>query len=164
MSMNRQKNLKLSSIKFIAFVINLSIVSVFLLPSCRMVKGPEFKSLENFKLAQVGLTESTITADLVFYNPNKYGYKIRSFEADIQLDKKQLGRSVSSKEIEIAKLASFKIPVEMKVNMRNLPINTWNIFTKDSVTVNADGFVLVGIKGVYKQIPIHYEGKQKVAF
>lgn len=154
--LNYRKNVGLiSSIWFLCFL---------LLPSCRIVKGPEFKSLQNFKLAQIGLSESTITADLVFYNPNKYGYKIRSFEADIQINKRLLGRSVSNKEIEIAKLASFSIPVEMKVSMKNLPLNTWNLITKDSITVNADGFVMVGIKGVYKQIPIHYEGKQKVEF
>jgi LEA14-like dessication related protein len=162
--MNRKIIIKEPKINCGGLFIILCLITILLLPSCRMVKGPEFKSLENFKLAQFGLSESTITADLVFFNPNKYGYKIRSFEADIQLNKRLLGRSVSNKEIEIDKLAPFRIPVEMKVNMRNLPLNTLNLFTKDSVTVNADGFVLVGIKGVYKQIPIHYEGKQKVSF
>jgi LEA14-like dessication related protein len=133
-----------------------------LLPSCRIVKEPEFKGLEKVQLSQIGLSESTLTAELVYFNPNNFGYKIRGFEADIWVNNKTLGRTASKKEINVAKMASFRIPVELKVNMRNLPINSWNLLTKDSVTFKAKGFVMVGMKGVYKELSVNYEGRQKV--
>jgi LEA14-like dessication related protein len=135
-----------------------------LLPSCRIVKEPEFKRMQNLNLSQIGLSESTLTAELVYFNPNKFGYKIRGFEAEIEVNNRKLGRSISTREINVDKMASFRIPVELKINMKNLPLNSWNLLTKDSVTFSANGFVMVGVKGIFKQIPVHYEGKQKVAF
>lgn len=140
------------------------LITPLLLPSCRIVKEPEFKRMQNLNLSQIGLSESTLTAELVYFNPNKFGYKIRGFEAEIEVNNRKLGRSISSREINVDKMASFRIPVELKINMRNLPLNSWNLLTKDSITFSANGFVMVGVKGIFKQIPVHYEGKQKVAF
>ena len=138
------------------------IISTVLLPSCRIIKEPEFKKLQKVKLSQIGLIESTLTAELVFFNPNKFGYKIKSFEAEIEMNNRGLGRTVSTKETDVAKMASFYIPVELKVNMRNIPINSWNLLTKDSVMFSAKGFVLVGKKGLYKQVAVDYKGNQKI--
>jgi LEA14-like dessication related protein len=140
----------------------ISISTFLLLPSCRIVKEPEFRRIEKIRLSQIGLSESTLTAELVYFNPNKFGYKIRSFEADIEVNNRLLGRTASNSEINVAKMTSFRVPVELKVNMGNLPLNSWNLLTKDSITFKATGSVMVGMKGIYKPVRINYKGKQKV--
>jgi hypothetical protein len=59
-------------------------------------------------------------------------------------------------------MASFQIPVELKVNMKNLPVNSWNLITQKKVRIAAKGFVMVGVRGIYKEIPVTYEGDQEL--
>jgi LEA14-like dessication related protein len=132
------------------------------LPSCRSFKTPELKYFQQVKLSQIGLSKSTMTAQVVCYNPNKFGYKIKNFGVDIYINNHFLGRSTSSQLINVAKMASFTLPVEMKINMKNLPINTWNIITKKKVRINAKGTVMVGLRGLYKEVPVKYEGEQEL--
>lgn len=130
--------------------------------SCRVVKTPEFRQIQQVKLAQLGLSESTLTAQLVYFNPNKFGFKINGFNVDIYLNNQLLGKSVSNQKIEVAKMASFIMPVELKVNMKKLPLNTWNLLTKKKVMIAARGHVMVGVKGIFKQVPVNYEGEQEL--
>ena len=160
MKSNKRNFHLIHKISISAFIMSLS--TVLLLPSCRIVKEPEFKRIEKVRLSQIGLSESTLTAELVYFNPNKFGYKIRSFEANIEVNNRSLGRTVSNIEINVAKMTSFRVPVELKVNMGNLPMNSWNLLTKDSVTLKATGTVMVGMKGIYKPVRVNYIGKQKV--
>ena len=135
---------------------------LFPLPSCRVIKTPEFKYFKQLKITQLGLTESTLNARLVYFNPNKFGYKISNFAVDIYINGELLGRSTSNLKIEVAKMASFDIPVELKVNMKNLPVNSWNLLTRNKVFITAKGFVMVGMKGIYKEVPVKYEGEQEI--
>jgi LEA14-like dessication related protein len=132
------------------------------LPSCRVVQAPEFRQIQQVKLAQLGLSESTLTAQLLYFNPNKFGFKINGFNVDIYINNQLLGKSVSNQKIEVAKMASFIMPVELKVNMQKLPINAWNLITKKKVNIAAKGYVMVGIKGIYKSVPVNYEGEQEL--
>jgi len=132
------------------------------LPSCRFIKEPEFKGVQQLQVSQLGLTESTLKGELVYFNPNKYNYKIRSYKMDLFLNYRELGQTISNQLIQVDKMSTFFIPIELKVSMKNLPFNTWNILTKDSVHVMARGHVMVEFKGILKELPVRYEGKQKV--
>ncbi len=131
-------------------------------PSCRVIKAPEFRQVQQVKIAQLGLSESTLTAQLIYFNPNKFGFKINGFNVDIYINNQLLGKSVSNQKIEVAKMTSFIMPVELKVIMKKLPINTWNLLTKKKVLIAARGHVMVGVKGVYKSVPVNYEGEQEL--
>jgi LEA14-like dessication related protein len=132
------------------------------LPSCRLVQEPEFKGVQKFKVSQLGLTESTLKGELVYFNRNKFNYKIRSYKMDLFINYRELGQTSSNQLIQVDKMSTFFIPIELKVSMKNLPLNTWNIITKDSVHVMARGHVMVEFKGMLKELPVRYEGKQKV--
>ena len=139
-----------------------SIIFLMALPSCRLVKEPEFKGFQKFNLSQFGLSESTLKGELIYFNPNNFKYNVRSYKLDLFLNYRELGQTSSNQLIKVDKMSTFFIPVELKVSMKNLPLNSWNIITKDSVHVIAKGHVMVEFMGFLKEVPVKYEGKQKV--
>jgi LEA14-like dessication related protein len=149
-------------LKFTLGFISLTILLALALPSCRLIQEPEFKGVQKLKVSQLGLTESTLKGELVYFNPNKFNYKIRSYKMDLFINYRELGQTASNQLIQVDKMSTFFIPIELKVSMKNLPLNTWNIMTKDSVHVMARGHVMVEFKGILKELPVRYEGKQKV--
>lgn len=149
-------------LKFVVRSISLTLLLALTLPSCRIVQEPEFKGVQKLKVSQLGLTESTLKGELVYFNPNKFNYKIRSYKMDLFINYRELGQTSSNQLIQVDKMSTFFIPIELKVSVKNLPLNTWNIITKDSVHVMARGYVMVEFKGILKELPVRYEGKQKV--
>ncbi|MBU6157796.1 MAG: LEA type 2 family protein [Bacteroidetes bacterium] len=140
------------------------IVLFFLLPlpSCRVIQTPEYRAFKELKLSQVGLKESTLSLKLVYFNPNPFGYKIKNFSADIYVDGIHLGKTNSSEFIHVAKKADFSIPMEIKVNMKNIPLHSLNLLLHKKINIRLSGSALVGVNKLYKEIPIQYEGEQEL--
>ena len=132
------------------------------LPSCRVIQVPEYRAFKELKLAQVGLKESTLSLKLVYFNPNPFGYKIRNFSADIYIDQIHLGKTSSSELIHIAKKSEFTIPMELKVNMKNIPLHSLNLLLHKKINIRLNGSAMVGVNKLYKEIPIQYEGEQEL--
>lgn len=131
----------------------------FLLASCKTFIIPDYKEFRNFKISSLGLSESDITMNLVYYNPNQIGFQVRRTEADVYVNNVYLGKAISDTLIKVARKSDFEIPLHIKTNMKNLLSNSWGLFTKDSVMVTATGTITAGVAGVFKTIPLTYEGK-----
>lgn len=110
-------------------------------------------------MSSLGMTESDITMDLVYYNPNHIGFQVRRTEADVYVNNVYLGKAISDTLIKVARKSDFVIPLHIKTNMKNLLSNSWGLLTKDSVMVTASGTITAGVAGVFKTIPLTYEGK-----
>ena len=72
-----------------------AILPLFLMLSCNVFKIPEYKDFTNFKVEKWGMAESTITMDIVYYNPNKIGFQVKRTEADVYVDGVYLGKAIS---------------------------------------------------------------------
>ena len=46
------------------------VLIVIVLASCKSMKDPVFKGIENVKMGQVGVAESLVTLDIRYHNPN----------------------------------------------------------------------------------------------
>jgi LEA14-like dessication related protein len=137
----------------------LLLLPFFLLISCKSFIIPDYKEFRNFKMGSLGMSESDITMDLVYYNPNHIGFQVRRTEADVYVNNVYLGKAISDTLIKVARKSDFVIPLHIKTNMKNLLSNSWGLLTKDSVMVTASGTITAGVAGVFKTIPLTYEGK-----
>ena len=129
--------------------------------SCSKPKDLEYLDVENFQLHELGLGESVISADLKYYNPNNFRMKLKDGELDVSLNNTFMGHSKLDTLLEIPKKDTFLIPLKMKVDMRTFMSKALNVLLTNEVDVKLDGKAKLGKAGIYFNVPIHYQGKQK---
>ena len=129
--------------------------------SCKSFKQPDFKGIENVRLSRLGLNESTLKLDLVYYNPNKSKLNLKYAQGDAWVDGNLLGHFTMDTLIKIQSLSDFKLPVNLQINMKRFLQNSALLLLKTEVTLKVEGKAKVGKGSFYLNYPIKYEGKQR---
>lgn len=137
-------------------------VSVFL--SCSSPKALEYKTYHNFSIERLGFTNSTVSLDLEYYNPNNFGMQLKSTDLDIFIDGNLLGHSSLDTLIKIPRKDTFSVPVKFNVDMQNVFKNALSGLTGKEVLVRLSGKVRVGKANVFMSFPVEYESKQTFSF
>ncbi len=133
-----------------------------LMVGCSRPIVPEYRSIENFRVNSVGAGESAISADLKYYNPNNFTLKLKYGETDVYLNNRLVGKTILDTLTVIPARDSFLIPVSMKVDMKQVYANALDILLTKEVLIKLDGFAKMGKGGIFFNLPIKYEGKQKI--
>ena len=128
---------------------------------CSKPKDLKYIDFENFQVQELGLGESVISADLKYYNPNNFTMKLKEGDLDVSLNNTFLGNSKLDTLLEIPKKDTFLIPLKMKVDMKTFLSRALNVLLTNEVDVKLDGKAKLGKGGIYFNVPIHYQGKQK---
>ena len=128
--------------------------------SCSSPKALEYKTYHNFAIRDLGFTESTVSLDLEYYNPNNFGLQLKNTDLDIYIDGKMLGHSTSDSLIQIPRKKTFLLPVTFKVDMRNAFKNAWNTLSGKEVILRLSGKIKLGKGNVFMSLPVEYESKQ----
>jgi len=128
--------------------------------SCSSPKALEYKTFHNFAIEGLGFSNSAISLDLEYYNPNNFGMQLKSTDLDIFINGNLLGHSSLETLIRIPKRDTFSIPVKFNVDMQNAFKNVWNTLTGKEILVRLSGKVRVGKANVFMSLPVEYETKQ----
>ena len=139
-----------------------TLVFTGLLAGCSRPEAPQYQSIENFRLQNPGWTESVVSADVKYYNPNAYTIHFKRAEMSVFINRHFVGKSVLDTLIDIPARDTFFIPVSMKLNMRDVFSNAVEVLLLHEADIKLDGFARLGRSGIYINVPIHYEGKQKI--
>ena len=129
--------------------------------SCKSVKAPDFRGIENVRLSRFGMNESTLQLDLHYYNPNKTKLKLKNAEGDAWIEDNLLGHFIIDTTINIPAQEDFRMPVTLQVNMKKMLQNSAMLLLKNEVTLRVEGKARVGKGALMINYPIRYEGKQK---
>jgi LEA14-like dessication related protein len=140
----------------------LYLVPAFFLFSCGHINDPEFKEIENLRLTKLGLSESTLSLDIHYFNPNKYGLKMKSAEGDAWIENNLLGHFTIDTLIHIPANGDFWLPVKLRVDMSKILKNSLLTFLAKEVTIRIEGIARLGKGFIYINYPIRYQGKQNV--
>ena len=140
----------------------ITLISFLILSSCRSLKEPDFRSIENIRVSRFGLTESTLTLDLHYFNPNKTKLKLKEAEGDAWLDGSYLGHFTIDTLVNIPANNDFNMPVKLQVDVSKILKNSLAAILSNEVTVKVEGKARVGKGGIYIRYPIRYEGKQNL--
>lgn len=130
--------------------------------SCRHIKEPDFKGIENVRLDKMGIGGTTLQMDIHYYNPNKSRLSVKEAEGDAWLNGNMLGHFIMDTLVNIPAYSDFIIPVELQVDMGKLLQNSMAILMNPEVLIKIDGTAKIGKSGIYIRYPIRYEGKQNV--
>lgn len=137
---------------------------VAMLGSCKKPQSFEYRDLRNFKIDSLGFENSTITMDLVYFNPNSYGIDLKHIDCDVYVEHNYLGKYILDTTMHIAKKSEFVVPSTMEVNMKNLFKNTLtSLFTKE-LLLEVKGNTRVGKAGIYITVPFSYSGRHEFSF
>jgi LEA14-like dessication related protein len=70
------------------------------LASCKsgILKNPNNREIQNVRITDIGLLQTTAGLDLVYYNPNDFGVTLSQARGDVYIDNMYFGRfSISDK-------------------------------------------------------------------
>lgn len=140
----------------------LIVATLFVSISCKSPKAFVYRDVRNFKVDNMGFTKSRVSMDLLFFNPNSFGVKLKKVDCDLYLDSNYVGKVLLDTLMFIPKTSEFNLPAHFNIDMKNLFKNSFNLIFNREVLIGARGTTRVG-KGIfYVTIPFNYEGKQKL--
>ena len=142
----------------------LSCLLILSFTACKKPQGFDYRDIRNFKVSDWGFAKSTVSMDLVYFNPNKYGVNLKHVDCDVYLDKTFVGKFILDTSMNIPREAEFILPARMQVDMKNVFKNTLNVLFSKEVLVGAKGTTKVGKGGIFINVPFNYEGRHKVDF
>jgi Conserved secreted protein len=136
------------------------------LVACAKPTGFDYLGVRNLKVLSFGLKESTVAAEVEYYNPNRYPVTMKGAEVDVYVNDAFLGKSTLDSTLNIPKKDSFLLPVLMRVDMTKTAMSVLQNFLsgQDSVKVKLEGKAKIGRGGIFINYPIRYEGMQSLRF
>lgn len=140
----------------------LLVLCLFGLSFCGKPKQPDYIDFQNLRVQKAALDRSTITFDLRYFNPNNFRLQLKEASVDVYFNDKYVGRSVLDSLIQIPARDTFLIPASMEVDVKSLVKNAVQLLLNPDVMVKLDGEARVGKGGVFFNVPINYEGKQRI--
>lgn len=135
---------------------------VLLAFSCSKPQGFEYRDMKNFQVTNWGFDKSTVSMDLVYFNPNSMGVDLKHVDCDIYLDNNYVGKFLLDTIMHISRNSEFSIPARMEVDMKNIFKNSLNVLFSKEVLVGVKGSTRVGKGGIFINVPFNYEGRHKV--
>ena len=140
----------------------LTISLFFLLGSCRTLKDPVFNGIEKVEVSSLGAQNSRLVVNLLYFNPNSSGGRLKEAHGDAWMDSVYLGKFTVDSTIPIPANGAFTVPVTLDVDMKRVLKNSLTILLKKDVTVRIEGTARAGKGGIYRRFALKYEGKQDV--
>jgi len=136
----------------------------FVLVSCNNgnVKQPEYRDIQNIRIAEVGVLQTTAVVDLIYYNPNNFGLTLNEARGDVYVDVTYLGRFSLEDKVHVGRRSEFLIPAQIKLDNIGAWKNHRDIYKKKEAKVRIEGFATVSKAGIRKDVPIKYEGIQNI--
>lgn len=140
----------------------LLLACLFGLSFCGKPKQPDYIDFQHLKLHKAGLNQSVITFDLRYFNPNSYRLQLKQASVDVYFNDKYVGHSSLDSLIQVPAKDTFMIPVSMQIDMKSLVKNAMQLLMNPDVMVKLNGNAKVGKGGIFINVPINYEGKQRI--
>ena len=134
---------------------------VLLIVSCKKPQSFEYRGMQNLKVDSIGLVNSKISLELVYFNPNNFGVDLKNVNCDVYINHNYLGKYLLDTTMHIAKRSELIIPSSMNVDMKNVFKNALGTFLSKQVLVELNGSTRVGKSGIYITVPFKYSAVQK---
>ena len=138
--------------------------AALLLGSCKSdnIKEPEYREIQNVRIMDVGILQTTAGLDLVYYNPNEFGVTLSQARGDVYIDNMYFGRFGISDKVAVRKRQEFIIPAILKMDNISAVKNHREIWKKKQALIRIEGFATLKKAGFNKEVPIKYEGIQDI--
>jgi LEA14-like dessication related protein len=109
--------------------------AALLLGSCKSdsIKDPEYREIQNVRIMDVGLLQTTAGFELVYYNPNNFGVTLSQARGEVYIDNMYFGRFGISDKVAVRKHEEFIIPAVLKMDNISAIKNHREIFQRNKL-------------------------------
>ena len=119
---------------------------ILLTTSCAVKKKPEFIKIDGIELVEANSRTLTLKAEALFNNPNVVGGRLNTEGVNVFVNDMLMG-VVSAEEFKVPAKNSFKVPLQIKIN------------TKDLLSKDPNGFLSGLLNSVLnKNLKVTYKG------
>ena len=119
---------------------------ILLTTSCAIKKKPEFIKIDGIELVEANSRTLTLKAEALFNNPNVVGGRLNTEGVNVFVNDMLMG-VVSAEEFKVPSKNSFKVPLQIKIN------------TKDLLSKDPNGFLSGLLNSVLnKNLKVTYKG------
>ena len=124
--------------------------------SCKNVLEPEFLEVKKLQVDKMTFEEATISADLLFKNPNSFGFRLKKMDCEVYLDSTLLGHFSNSSRVNIPSSGEFILPVNGLAKTVVLMGQQLKIMTGKESILTVKGMARVGRSGIFKTVPFNF--------
>lgn len=137
-----------------------AILFISMFDACKQPQPIVYKDVENLRIRP--LHKEPIIFDIKFFNPNPYPLYLKEASMDVYINDSHVGEMHTDSLFEIPELDTFLLPVALTVDAQNAVPIAPQLLLASYATVKLDGHVKVKRKSFYLNIPVHYQGRQKL--
>jgi LEA14-like dessication related protein len=139
-----------------------SISLVFMLAACSKPTSPKYLGYENFRLEKAGLKNTILSTRVKLYNPNNYPLQLKSASIDVYINDDYLGHSSVDSLIILPKMDTTFVPLRLTASAKDLLNSTLKVWLNPEVKMRIKGSAKAGRGGLFINVPIDYEGVQRI--
>lgn len=155
------QTLNLQQIELVKYTCLLALVLAMGI-ACQKPQAFDYRNVKNVKIDKLGFEKSTLSMELVYYNPNGFGVDLRKVEADIYIDNHYLGKYQLDTLMHIQRKAEFVLPSRIQVDMRGIFKNALSMLFNREILLHVKGTTRIGKAGFFKTIPFDYEARHRL--
>lgn len=135
---------------------------LFLLSSCSKPKAPAYLGYDDFRIEKVGVKNTVVSTRVKLYNPNAYPLKLKSASIDVYINDDYLGHSSLDSLITLPGKDTTYIPLQLTASAKDILSNTLKVWLNPDVRVRITGAAKAGRGSIFVNVPINYEGVQRI--
>jgi LEA14-like dessication related protein len=140
-----------------------SLMLIFFAIGCSKPIQPTYLGYQNLRLGKVGTKNNVLMSDIKFYNPNKYALNVKQAEMDVYFNDRLLGHTSLSNMVSLPPLDTTLVPFTIEASATDLLANVAQIYLNPNVKIRVQGNAKAGRGGVFLNIPINYQGTQRIS-
>ena len=138
------------------------LITMYVFSSCSKPKPPQYVGYENFRLEKASLSNSILATDVKLYNPNGYNLQLKSAALDVYFNDKFLGHSTLDSLIILPAKDTATFPLRLQASAKDILSNSAKLLLNPDVKIRISGNAKAGRSGIFVNVPINYEGMQRL--
>lgn len=111
------------------------------------------------KVQHFGFNKTTVSMDVIYYNPNSFGVNLKKVDCEVFLNQKYLGKYLLDTTIHISGKSLFTVPASVSFNMLDVMKNGFNILMNKEALIGIKGTTRLSKSIFHFNVPIQYESK-----
>lgn len=131
--------------------------------SCTQVLEPTFKSISKVTINRLGQSNSSISANLLFNNPNNFGVTLKEIDLDIFVNQSLLGHISQKTSLKINKRKDFVVPLAVELDTKKTLKNALISLFKQKTSITLKGKIKVTKAQIPKSIKIDFTTFQDIS-
>ncbi|HMP91894.1 MAG TPA: LEA type 2 family protein [Phnomibacter sp.] len=131
--------------------------------SCASPKSLEYRGLSQVRVEPVTLSTANVHFTLTVYNPNPYPLSIKSWQASLLLNEKEVGQLQSDSALTLPALQEYSYSTKVPVQIGAVLGQGLSLLGSGQIPYAIKGSARAGRKSIKATIPFSYDGQLKIA-